>query len=208
MSSSMTKLVKLNFTPGIHRESTQYAEEGAWYDVDHVRFRDGRPENLRGYTKKESEALTGTPRDLLTWSDNSTFKRAVFGTEAKLYEFHGDSLFDITPIRGLTSTGDNTLAIVTIDGANNGFSTADGSVRVSVSASSHGAESGDFVTFSSATTIGGTIDLDSRTYEVSVLGVNQFSFDASVTANATQTGVGTATAKFYLQTGTSVATQA
>ena len=207
MSSSMTKLVKLNFTPGIHRESTQYAEEGAWYDVDNVRFIDGRPENLRGYTKKESEALTGTPRDLLTWSDNSTFKRAVFGTEAKLYEFHGDSLFDITPIRGLTSTGDNTLAIVTIDGANNGFSTADGSVRVSVSASSHGAESGDFVTFSSATTIGGTIDLDSRTYEVSVLGVNQFSFYASVTANATQTGVGTATAKFYLQTGTSVATQ-
>ena len=207
MSSSMTKLVKLNFTPGIHRESTQYAEEGAWYDVDHVRFRDGRPENLRGYTKKESQPLTGTARDLLTWSDNSTFKRAVFGTEAKLYEFHGDSLFDITPIRGLTSTGDNNLAIVTINGTNNGFSTTDGSVRVSVSASSHGAASGDFVTFSSATTIGGTIDLGSRTYEVSVLGVNQFSFDASVTANATQTGVGTATAKFYLQTGTSVATQ-
>ena len=203
----MTKLVKLNFTPGIHRESTQYAEEGSWYDTDHVRFRDGRPENLRGYTKKESQALTGTARDLLTWSDNSTFKRAVFGTEAKLYEFHGDSLFDITPIRGLTSTGDNSLAIVTIDGTNNGFSTVDGSVRVSVSASSHGADSGDFVTFSSATTIGGTIDLDSRTYEISVLGVNQFSFDASVTANATQTGVGTATAKFYLQTGTSVATQ-
>ena len=203
----MTKLVKLNFTPGIHRESTQYAEEGSWYDTDHVRFRDGRPENLRGYTKKESQALTGTARDLLTWSDNSTFKRAVFGTEAKLYEFHGDSLFDITPIRGLTSTGDNTLAIVTINGTNNGFSTVDGSVRVSVSASSHGADSGDFVTFSSATTIGGTIDLDSRTYEISVLGVNQFSFDASVTANATQTGVGTATAKFYLQTGTSVATQ-
>ena len=203
----MTKLVKLNFTPGIHRESTQYAEEGSWYDTDHVRFRDGRPENLRGYTKKESQALTGTARDLLTWSDNSTFKRAVFGTEAKLYEFHGDSLFDITPIRGLTSTGDNSLAIVTINGTNNGFSTVDGSVRVSVSASSHGAASGDFVTFSSATTIGGTIDLDSRTYEISVLGVNQFSFDASVTANATQTGVGTATAKFYLQTGTSVATQ-
>ena len=207
MSSTMAKLVKLNFTPGIHRESTQYAEEGAWYDTDHVRFRDGRPENLRGYAKKDSQVLTGTPRDLISWSDNSTFKRAMFGTEAKLYEFHGDSLFDITPIRGLTSTGDNTLAIVTIDGTNSGFSTESGSVRVSVSASSHGAGTGDFVTFSSATTIGGTIDLQSRTYEVSVLNVDKFSFDASVTANATQTGVGTATAQFYLRTGTSVATQ-
>ena len=162
---------------------------------------------LEGMPRKIVKSLTGTPRDLISWSDNSTFKRAMFGTEAKLYEFHGDSLFDITPIRGLTSTGDNTLAIVTIDGTNSGFSTESGSIRVSVSASSHGAETGDFVTFSSATTIGGTIDLQSRTYEVSVLNVDKFSFDASVTANATQTGVGTATAQFYLRTGTSVATQ-
>ena len=46
MSSTSSKNVKLNFTPGIHRESTQYAEEGAWFDVDRVRFREGRPENL------------------------------------------------------------------------------------------------------------------------------------------------------------------
>jgi len=207
MSSTMAKLVKLNFTPGIHRESTQYAEEGNWYDTDHVRFRDGRPENLRGYVKKSSTVLTGTARDLITWADNSTFKRASFGTEAKLYEFNGDTVFDITPIRGKTSTGDNTLAIVTIDGTNNGFSTAAGSVRVSVSASSHGAETGDFVAFTSATTIGGAIDLGNRTYQVSVLNTNSFSFDASVTASSTETGVGTATANFYLHTGTSVAIQ-
>ena len=33
MASSNSKLVKLNFTPGIRRESTQYAEEGSWYQV-------------------------------------------------------------------------------------------------------------------------------------------------------------------------------
>ena len=49
MSSSNAKLVKMNFTPGIRRESTQYAEEGSWYDTDRVRFRAGKPENLRGY---------------------------------------------------------------------------------------------------------------------------------------------------------------
>ena len=60
MTSSMSKLVKLNFTPGIHRESTQYAEDGNWYDTDRVRFREGRPENLRGYSKKNTVAFDGT----------------------------------------------------------------------------------------------------------------------------------------------------
>ena len=36
MSSSDAKLVKLNIAPGIRRESTQYAEEGSWYDANDV----------------------------------------------------------------------------------------------------------------------------------------------------------------------------
>ena len=154
MSSSDSKLIKLDFKAGIHRESTEYAEEGSWYDVDRVRFRQGKPENLRGYVKKNTTTFDGTARDLNTWADNNTFKRAAWGTEDKLYEFDAGSFYDITPIRGKASIGDNTLAIVTIDGTNNGFYTQSGSVRVSVSASSHGAATGDYVTFTSATTIG------------------------------------------------------
>ena len=85
MSSSNAKLVKLNFTPGIKRETTQYAEEGAWYDTDRVRFRAGKPENLRGYDTKVSATFDGAARDLITWSDNNQFKRAMFGTPQKLY---------------------------------------------------------------------------------------------------------------------------
>ena len=208
MSSSDSKLLKLNFKPGIHRESTQYAEEGSWYDVNRVRFRQGKPENLRGYVKKNSTAFDGTARDLKTWSDNDTFKRASFGTEDKLYEFNGGSYYDITPIRGKSSVGDDTLAIVTIDGTNNGFYTESGSVRVSVSVSTHGAVTGDYVTFTSALSIiGGTIDLTGGTFQVSVLSNSQFSFDASTTAAASDSHVGTATAKFLLHTGTNVAVQ-
>jgi hypothetical protein len=209
MASSDSKLLKLNFKPGIHRESTQYAEEGSWYDVNRVRFRQGKPENLRGYVKKNATAFDGTARDLKTWSDNDTFKRASFGTEDKLYEFNGGSYYDITPIRGKSSVGDNTLAIVTIDGTNNGFYTASGSVRVSVSVSTHGAVTGDYVTFTSAVTIGGSpgILLTGGTFQVSVLSNSQFSFDASTTAAASDSHVGTATAKFLLHTGTNVAVQ-
>jgi hypothetical protein len=209
MSSTSSKNVKLNFTAGIHRESTQYAEEGSWFDVDRVRFREGRPENIRGYIKKDTTPFAGTGRDLKTWSDNDTIERAVFGTEDKLYQFSGGTTYDITPIRGQTSVGDNVLAIVTIDGTNNGFYTVAGSTRVSVSVSAHGAETGDYVSFTSATTIGGSpgIILNNNTFQVSVLSNNQLSFDASTTADANNSHVGTGTANFLLHTGTNVAIQ-
>jgi len=51
MASTDGKLSTLKFIPGFHRESTQYAEEGKWFDGNRVRFREGKPENLRGYNK-------------------------------------------------------------------------------------------------------------------------------------------------------------
>jgi len=75
MASSDAKLIKLDFAAGFHRESTQYAEEGKWYDGDRVRFRAGKPEVLRGYTTKVTDTFDGNGRDLVTWSDNNQFKK-------------------------------------------------------------------------------------------------------------------------------------
>ena len=41
------ELKKFDFQQGFNRETTQYAEEGRWYDGNRVRFRAGRPENMR-----------------------------------------------------------------------------------------------------------------------------------------------------------------
>ena len=71
---------RLDFKPGFHRESTRYAEEGSWYDGNRVRFREGRPENLRGYNKRVTAAFEGIARDLLTWADNDTTKHIMFGS--------------------------------------------------------------------------------------------------------------------------------
>ena len=92
------KLAKFDFNQGFNRETTQYAEEGNWFDGDRVRFRAGRPENIRGYETKVSTAFDGSARDLIAWKDNSNKKRAIFGTPDKLYEHNGDSITDITPI--------------------------------------------------------------------------------------------------------------
>ena len=95
----MTFLSKVNLKAGLHRESTQYEEEGKWFDGDHVRFRSGKPENMRGYETKVSTAFDGSARDLIVYKSGPyNKKRAVFGTPDKLYEHDGDRIVDITPM--------------------------------------------------------------------------------------------------------------
>jgi len=199
MSSSNSKLIKLNFTPGIRRETTQYAEEGAWYDTDRVRFRAGKPENLRGYETKVSATFDGAARDLITWRDNDQFKRAMFGTPQKLYEHNGDTITDITPV----STS------VTI---NNAFTVALSATTVTVTATGHGRATGDYVFFTSVSgpsggvTIGGNIILGTSVFQVSVIGSNSFAIDVATTASAAQSSSGQATVHYPIFTGVSNST--
>ena len=203
--SNESKLVKLNFAPGINRESTEYAEEGKWYDTDRVRFREGRPENLRGYAKKNPSDFNGTARDLICWTNNETYKLASWGTEKKLYAYNNDDIHDITPIK----VSGNVSIVVTIDGTNNGFYTVAGETTVVVSASSHGAARGDFIYFTSSTpSIGGNLNFSKKTFAIeAVIDSNKFSFVSDVAAAATSAGTGQATLKYLLPTGTNTAIQ-
>jgi len=187
MSSSDAKLIKLNFVAGFHRESTQYAEEGKWYDGDRVRFRAGKPEVLRGFDLRVNETFDGNARDLVTWSDNNQFKRALWGTEQKLYEHNGDQIFDVTPVSVSV-----TLANV--------FGTSAGSTRVCVSDGSHGRKTGDFVFFTSAAVIGSDVTLDD-VYPVSVIDANVYAIEVSGVAGATSTQTGSATFHYLIATG-------
>jgi len=187
--STSSKLVKMDFKPGIYRESTQYAEKGAWYDVDKVRFRAGKPENIRGFETRVSSTFDGAARDLLTWADNRRLKRATFGTSKKLFEHNGDQIFDITPVSASTTL-------------TNPFSVALSANTVTVSAASHGRSTGDFIFFTSSTTIGGNILLGTTTYAVSVINSNTFAIDVATTASAAQSSSGGGTIHFLLGTGT------
>jgi len=196
MSSSNAKLVKLNFTPGIRRESTQYAEEGSWYDTDRVRFRAGRPQNVGGYEVKVSATFDGAARDLITWADNDQIKRAMFGTPQKLYEHDGDTITDITPVS----------SSVTLQ---NAFTVALSATKVTVSATAHGRSTGDLVFFTSVSgpsggvTIGGNIILGSNIFAVSVVTDNVFAFDVDTTASAAQNSASQATIHYVLFRGVS-----
>lgn len=199
MASSNAKLVKLNFNKGLRRESTEYSEEGSWYDGNRVRWRNGRPENLRGYTKKNDTALLGTARDIITWTDNDTFKHSMIGTEVRLYEYAGDTLYDITPIVSTTTL--TSIMNTTLD-----------SLTVSVGLTGHGLKSGDYIVLTSVSDGGGAgtvagINFNDQTYKVSVSAedANVFVIDAPTSATGTLTGVGVAELQYLLATGTSTA---
>ena len=189
---SQSKLVKMDFKAGVERESTQYAESGAWYDVDKVRFRAGKPENIGGFEKRIDENFDGAGRELITWADNRRLKRAAFGTSKKLFEHDGDRIVDITPVSASV-----TLA--------NAFSVALSANVVTVSATAHGRSTGDFIFFTSSTTVGGNILLGSSTYAVSVIDSNTFAINVATTASAAQSSSGSGTLHSLLGTGTGVA---
>ena len=189
----MTQLSKIKLKQGLHRESTQYEEEGKWYDGNHIRFRSGKPENMRGYETKVSTAFDGSARDLLTYQSANNKKRAVFGTPDKLYAHDGDLITDITPI--VTAV---TLANV--------FGTSSGSTRVCCSDTSHNQKVGNYVYFTSTATFN-AVSLSTNVYPiVSVDSTNVFTISVTDAANATGSDVGSATFNYLLPTGNSIAT--
>jgi len=189
----MSTLAKFNFKPGLHRESTQYEEEGNWYDGDRVRFRAGKPENMRGYETKVSTTFIGSARDLITYqSGEYNTKRAVFGTPDRLYEYDSDRIVDITPI-----TTAVTLANV--------FGTSSGSTRVCCSDAAHGRAVGDYVYFTSSAAFN-NVSLQGNTYQiVSVDSAAVFTISVTDAANATASDTGSATFNYLIPTGNSIA---
>jgi len=179
-------LTKLNFKPGINKEETDYSNEGGWVDGDKIRFRKGRVEKIGGWEKFSPSSIIGSARALHSWISLEGTKYLGIGTTNKYYIEEGGTYNDVTPIR-TTTTNSTTFA------ATNGSST------LTVTDNGHGAVNGDFVTFSSAVSLGGNITAAvlNQEYQIdTVTGTNTYTITAKntagtiVTANASDSGNG------------------
>ena len=103
-------LTKLQFRPGINRETTSYTNEGGWFDMDKVRFRFGYPEKIGGWIKQSATNFLGTCRALHPWIALDGSNYLGVGTHLKYYINEGGGYNDITPIRATTSAGDVTFS--------------------------------------------------------------------------------------------------
>jgi len=104
-------LQKLQFRPGVNRESTTLANEGGWFESDKVRFRSGSAEKIGGWVADTgtSNATLAPPtgsfwgvcRSLWNWITLSSYNLLGVGTNLKFYIQNGSggTFYDITPIR-------------------------------------------------------------------------------------------------------------
>ena len=176
-------LKKITLKPGVNRENTRYTNEGGWYDCDKIRFRQGTPEKIGGWTPVTPNATyLGTARSLWPWTTNTSFPYLGVGTNLKYYIMSGAAYYDITPIRTpVTATGYVTFA------ATNGSST------ITVTNTAFGSSAGDFVTFSGAVSLGGNITAAvlNKNYQIAtVINANSYTITATATATASDSGNG------------------
>ena len=192
-------LTKLQFKPGIDREATAYSNEGGWRECDKVRFRFGFPEKIGGWTKYTSSTYQGTARDLHPWVALDGSKYLGVGTHLKYYIVEGGSLFDITPIRATQVAGSSAVL----------FAATNGSTTVTVTDAGHAAGTGDFVTFSGATSLGGTVTATvlNAEYQITRLTSTTYTITLAAAANGSDIGNGGANVQAQYQTSVGLDTQ-
>ena len=194
---------KLQFKPGVNRETTRYAAEGQWYETDKVRFRRGLPQKIGGWEQVSSNTYLGVARSLFNWATLSGQNLIAAGTNLKYYIERGGAYFDVTPIRATTAAGDVTFAAV------------NGDATLTVTDASHGALQNDFVTFSGAVSLGGNITADvlNQEYQIAtIIDEDSYTIEAkdtsgsTVTANASDTGNGGASVvgAYQINTGNEI----
>jgi hypothetical protein len=186
-------LQKLQLRPGVNRESTTLANEGGWFECDKIRFRSGYPQKIGGWAPLSSSTYLGVARSLWNWVTLRGYNLLGVGTNLKYYVESGGVYNDITPIRVTTTL------------PNNPFTTLNTFPTVTVNAPGHGANNGDYVTFSGATTVGG-LNLNNE-YVITYIDSNSYSITASSNASSSTTGGGAAvSAAYQLNSGNSTVT--
>jgi hypothetical protein len=181
-------LKKLVLKPGVNRENTRYANENGWYESDKVRFRQGTPEKIGGWARISVSTFQGLCRSLWNWITLDNLNLIGVGTNLKFYLELGGNYNDITPIRA--------AAILS-----NPFATTNLLTLVTVTDASHGAITGDFVTFSNVAPVGG-LDLNGE-FSITYVDANTYTIVASTAATSTVAAGGgtTVNAIYQINTG-------
>jgi len=182
-------LSKLELKPGVNREGTRYTNEGGWYDCDKIRFRQSTPEKIGGWTRISTATFSGVCRSLWNWVTLGGQNLIGVGTHLKFYIENVGAYNDITPIRATVSL-------------TNPFATTSGSATVTVTDAALGYTSGDYVTFSGASAVGGlTIDGEYELTRTVTSAANTYTITAASTASSTASGGGSVSAAYQINIG-------
>lgn len=174
-----TSYIPLQFPPGVYRNGTEFQSAGRYYDSNLVRFVDGTIRPVGGWRVKSTTVMSGSPRAIITWQDNSNppVARAAIGTSSKLYTMARTGvLTNITPIRASGTYANNPLSVTNT------------SAVVTVAHTSHGLTTGDTAVIAGSAAIGGITP--NGTFTVTVTDANTFTYTFTSPATSTVSGGG------------------
>jgi hypothetical protein len=179
-------LQKILFKPGVNRENTRYTTEGGWFECDKVRFRQGNPEVIGGWTRISANTFLGVCRSLWNWVTLGNLNLLGVGTNLKFYIENGGAYNDITPIRTTTTLGTDPF-------------TGNGTTTVTVTAPAHGCVNGDFVTFSGVT--GTYAALLNGEFQITFVTINSYTITVTSAIPAVSTGGSAVSAQYQINVG-------
>jgi hypothetical protein len=170
--------LKLNFRPGINKDTTNYANEGGWYECDKIRFFSGFPQKIGGWVKASPTAFIGACRQMWNWITSYQDNFLALGTNKKVYIEVGAVFYDITPLRTTLTPPDTNDCVATINGSN----------IVTLNVSVHGCSVDDYITISGVTgDVGGIPDSEINAEHVVASVPDPDSFTIVVPTSATST---------------------
>ena len=181
-------LKKLTLKAGVNRENTRYTTENGYYVSDKVRFRQGTPEKIGGWTRLSLNYFLGTCRSLWNWVTLGGANYLGVGTNLKFYIEYGGTYYDITPLR-----------VVPPPTINNNPFAGNGTTTVTVTDTAHGGVTGDFVTFSGATgTYASTFNAE---YQMEVLTADSYTITTPIVIAAGSYGGASVVAAYQINIG-------
>lgn len=171
--------IPLRFQPGVVKDAGRRTNEAGWWDANNVRYVQGLPQSIGGWTRPFTTDIVGTPRSLFSWVDLDGIQLMSIGTQLKYYIEAGGSLSDITPLRSTASLSANPIA------------TTNSSTTVTVSHTAHGANAGEYVTLSGSTDVNGvTAAMINKEHEIVTATTNSYTITVSGAASGTGSGGG------------------
>ncbi len=180
---------KIKLRPGIDRDTTNYANTGGWFDSDFIRFRNGLPEKIGGWTKvyEEQTALIGQCRKMYDWSSLVGTSYLAVPTNIKFYVDNSSNIIDITPLRRTITLGSNPIA------------TTNASNVITITDVNHGAVLGDYITISGSSAVNGisTSNINSEFVVSNVINSSAYSVVTTQAASSTGSGGGAAVVVKY-----------
>lgn len=97
----------LELPPGIYKPGSVYMAKGRWYDSNLIRWYEGNPQPIGGWSEIIAAAAVGSKpvRGMLSWRINSGVNRMMLGTYAKAFVYES-AANDVTPSAGFTAGTD------------------------------------------------------------------------------------------------------